>query len=134
MLPLTTRGRTIVVRGCGIALGAGLLWARLVFADTSSKPTSDVQVDHVLMLKRVEMIRPQRRDGPIRYLNISDNEVREIQGAASKVVGKVWVYVGGVTHGCPCENGAKCTDQVWVQAEVKGQPFGVLYQTSTNTG
>jgi hypothetical protein len=59
-------------------------------------------------------------------LNISDDEVREIQGASSEVVGKVFVYIGGVTHGCPCEDGSKCTDQVWVQAEVRGKPFGFL--------
>jgi hypothetical protein len=62
----------------------------------------------------------------LRYLNISDDEVREIQGASSEVVGRVFVYIGGVTHGCPCEDGSKCTDQVWVQAEVKGKPLGFL--------
>ena len=87
---------------------------------------------HYLLWKRLNSIRPQRMDGPLRYLNVSDEEVREIKGAAFEVVGNVLVHIGGVISGCPCEDGPKCTDQVWVQAEIHEEPFGLLLSRIDN--
>ena len=81
---------------------------------------------HFLLERRVTVIRPQRRDSPLRNANISDDEVREVKSAASEVVGNVFVYIGGVTVGCPCEDGTQCSGQVWVQTEVRSKPFGFL--------
>ena len=78
------------------------------------------------ILDRAKEVRPQRRDSPLRYLNVSDNEVREIQEAASEVVGNVLVTIGGVVTGCPCEDGAKCTNQVWVLAHRPNDTIGLL--------
>jgi hypothetical protein len=89
-----------------VALAAASLLVATVFADTREKTAKDIAGEHHFwLLRRVGMIRPQRKDGPLRYLNVSDNEVRQIQGAASEVVGNVLVHIGGVTVGCPCEDG-----------------------------
>jgi hypothetical protein len=71
-------------------------------------------------------MRPQRRDSPARYLNISDNEVREVQSAAAEVLPRSLVSIGTVVTGCPCGDGAKCTDQVWVVAATKTRSMGML--------
>jgi hypothetical protein len=102
-------------------------------AEARDKTAQDIAWEHHFWLYlRVPMIRPQRKDGPLRYRNISDDEVREIQGAASEVVGNVLVQIGGVTTGCPCEDGPNCTDQVWVQAEVHDKPLGLLLSRTKN--
>ena len=127
LLQMTARSRPDAAQCFGVALAAASLMMAAVFADAREKTAKDIAEEHHFWLwKRVDMIRPQRRDGPLRYLNVSDNEVRQIQGAASEVVGNVLVQIGGVTVGCPCEDGPRCTDQVWVQAEVHDKPFGLL--------
>ncbi len=68
------------------------------------------------ILDRARSLRPRQPDGRLRYLNISDDEVREIQRIASEVVPDVFVYISGVTVGCPCEDGPACSAQVWVVA------------------
>ena len=75
---------------------------------------------------RAEEVEPKSRDSPLRYLNISDEEVREVQSAASAVVGKVLVTIGPVVVGCPCEDGASCTDQVWILAHLQKETVGLL--------
>lgn len=69
---------------------------------------------------RASEIRPRRRDHPLRYENISDREVTEIQIAARDVVPKAIVNISGVVTGCPCEEGAGCTDQAWIVATRPG--------------
>lgn len=78
------------------------------------------------ILFRADQIQPRRRNSPTRYLNISDEEVREIQSAASEVVGKVVVTIGPVVVGCPCEDGTSCTDQVWILAHLPKETVGLL--------
>jgi hypothetical protein len=59
---------------------------------------------------------PYRRDGPWRELNISDDEVREIQGLVlDRYPGSI-VTISGVVKGCPCEDGLLCQAQVWIAA------------------
>jgi hypothetical protein len=62
---------------------------------------------------RTQDTRPVRRDGPLRTQNLSDDEVREIESIAQSVMPGGLVNVSGVVTGCPCEEGANCSDQVW---------------------
>jgi len=66
---------------------------------------------------RAWQLRPKRRDEPLRYVNISDYEVREIQLVAEKYLPKVLLNISPVVTGCPCEEGPQCTDQVYIVAE-----------------
>jgi len=66
---------------------------------------------------RAWQLLPKRRDEPLRYLNISDYEVREIQLVAEKYLPKVLLNISPVVTGCPCEEGPQCTDQVYIVAE-----------------
>lgn len=65
---------------------------------------------------RINETRPGRKDRPLRYLNVSDNEVLEIKKAAFEVVPHSIVNIAGITSGCPCEEGPTCNAQVWIEA------------------
>ena len=75
--------------------------------------------------KRANELRPGRRDEPLRYLNISDNEVREIQLVAEKYLPKSLLNISPVVTGCPCEEGPQCTDQVYIVAETAQSSKGL---------
>ena len=60
--------------------------------------------------------KPWYVEGSLRYENISDTEVREIQAVAKKISPGSIINIGGITMGCPCEDGPMCTEQVWVVA------------------
>jgi len=75
---------------------------------------------------QAEEIRPRRRDDPLRYENVRDDEVKEIESAARSVIPKSIVNISGVVTGCPCADGATCTDQVWVLASRADMTFGLL--------
>jgi hypothetical protein len=75
--------------------------------------------------KRANELRPRRRDEPLRYLNISDYEVREIQLMAEKYLPKVLLNISPVVTGCPCEEGPQCTDQVYIVAETAQSSKGL---------
>ncbi|HTU68171.1 MAG TPA: hypothetical protein VMF52_19655 [Steroidobacteraceae bacterium] len=99
------------------------------FAQTASKPPVPMRAgrwaaqpsEELLRvernLHRAVEIRPQRRDEPLRDLNISDNEVREIEALMSKVAARSMINISPVVDGCPCEEGPMCTAQVYVVAE-----------------
>jgi hypothetical protein len=55
-----------------------------------------------------------RADRPLRQDNINDEEVREVQNAALEVYPDSIVSISGVTDGCDCEDGDRCTAQVWL--------------------
>jgi hypothetical protein len=74
---------------------------------------------------RAMELAPQRRDEPLRYLNISDNEVREIQLVAEKYLPRVLLNISPVVTGCPCEEGPQCTDQVYIVAETPQSSKGL---------
>jgi hypothetical protein len=76
--------------------------------------------------QRIEATRPKRREGPLRYKNISDNEAREVKAVARKVLPRAIVNIGPVVTGCPCEEGPECTDQVWVTVDRGATSSGVL--------
>jgi hypothetical protein len=74
---------------------------------------------------RAYFLAPKRRDEPLRYLNISDIEVREIQLVAEKHLPKVLLNISPVVTGCPCEEGPQCTDQVYIVAETPQSSRGL---------
>jgi hypothetical protein len=69
------------------------------------------------MERRVHELRPRRRDEPLRELNISDDEVREVQLVAGTLLPKVLLNISPVVGNCPCEEGPRCTAQVYILAE-----------------
>jgi hypothetical protein len=85
------------------------------------------------VLERAEAVRPARRDGPLRYLNISDNEVREIQLEAQKFVPRSLVNISPVVTGCPCEEGPQCTDQVHIVANAGDKAFDMQLSRVRNS-
>ena len=74
---------------------------------------------------RALQLKPRRRDEPLRYLNISDFEVREIQEVAEKYLPKVLLNISPVVTGCPCEEGPQCTDQVYIVAQTSQDSRGL---------
>jgi hypothetical protein len=82
-----------------------------------------------LRMQRIEdrapALRPHRRDTPLRDLNITDNEVREIQDIAGRYAMNTMLNISPVVHGCPCEEGPLCTDQVYVVATLPEKTVGL---------
>ncbi len=79
----------------------------------------------VELIRRAHELRPRRRDEPLRYENITDMEVREIQAVAAKFVPKAIVNISPVVTGCPCEEGPQCTDQVYIVASSLDDSVGL---------
>lgn len=77
------------------------------------------------ILQRAMSMRPGRRDAPMRYLNITAEEVGEIQLEANKYLPRAVVNISPVVTGCPCEEGSKCTDQVHIVATQGEKSFGM---------
>lgn len=75
---------------------------------------------------RAEQIPPRRRESPIREDNITDKEVEEIQSVMAQVQPGSIVNIGTVVTGCPCEDGLKCSAQVWVVANRPKVSVGLL--------
>jgi hypothetical protein len=102
-------------------------------ADPKPAPPAARPSDHayanfmrrVSLVQRAHELRPQRRDEPLRYLNITDNEVREIQVVAEKFVPKSIVNISPVVTGCPCEEGPQCTEQVYIVANGSDRSTGL---------
>jgi tetratricopeptide (TPR) repeat protein len=82
--------------------------------------------------RRIWETEPRHRDSPLRYANISDNEVREIQDAVASRRPFDFVSIGGVVTGCPAEDGPGCTDQVWVELRRQGKNGGLLLSKVSN--
>lgn len=64
--------------------------------------------------------------GHLRYENISDAEVQEIQQVVAKLAPGVMINIGSVIEGCGCAEGTACTDQVRVVSQRSSQPFVLL--------
>jgi hypothetical protein len=54
-----------------------------------------------------------RASAPLRKININDEEVRQIQAVVHELIPGAIVLISGVAQGCPCEDGAGCSAQVW---------------------
>ena len=104
--------------------------ALLVSANPVIAPgDADPLVAEMERLSRLEAMarnsQPRPRDGPLRYLNISDEEVGEVEAAVWTVVPGTLLHIGPVVTGCSCQEGRACDDQVWVIAEDRPVPKGV---------
>ena len=75
--------------------------------------------------QRALELSPGRRDTPLRELNISDGEVREVQNIAARFLPRALVNISPVVAGCPCEEGSECTAQVYVLATAKEETTGL---------
>ena len=81
---------------------------------------------------RARQLYPRRRDAPLRYLNMTDGEVREVHAIATKYKMPRLVNISPVVTGCPCEEGGACTDQVYITSLVEGQPVGLQLSRRKN--
>jgi hypothetical protein len=81
---------------------------------------------------RAKQLFPRRRDTPLRYLNITDSEVREVQRVAIKHKMPRLVNISPVVTGCPCEEGGGCTEQLFIVGDVEGQPTGLMLSRRKN--
>jgi hypothetical protein len=91
-------------------------------------PQSDRALQRARMMDieyRVQRLRPQRRDEPLRDLNLTDNEVREIQAVAKKYAMDTMLNISPVIAGCPCEEGPLCTDQVYIVSQRPEKAVGM---------
>jgi hypothetical protein len=102
-----------------------------VSADEPRKPAAPVpdwraqQASMTDIMVRAFELQPRRRDTPMRELNITDSEVREIQAIAARYAMHSMLNISPVIAGCPCEEGPLCTDQVYVVAELPGKTVGL---------
>lgn len=95
--------------------------------DTSADTLDSEFRRRMKQFEHARAIRPIPPKGRARELNITDVEVREIQAAAANLLPESIVNIGPVTDGCPCEEGSKCTDQVWVIAVRGAETKGLLF-------
>ena len=70
--------------------------------------------DHVI--KRAEALKPAYRAEPLRYLNITDQEIRDVQLISRKYLPPAMMNISPVVTACPCEEGPNCSAQVYVVA------------------
>ena len=109
--------RTISILGLAVLLVAAASAQVPHVEGGARRPIRSQMLKRMRIVDRADELRPRRRDEPLRYLNISDNEVREIQLMAEKYLPKVLLNISPVVTGCPCEEGPQCTDQVYIVAE-----------------
>jgi hypothetical protein len=133
-----------------MAVIAGLMLASGAWAVETAKPAPAAAADPVAAAERARQARmatdirlheleararqlyPRRRDTPLRYLNITDNEVREIQSITRKFRMPELVNISPVVEGCACEEGAGCTEQVFVVGNINGKAYGLQLSRSKN--
>jgi len=85
------------------------------------------------IVRRAWALEPGRRNTPLRELNISDDEVREVQAIAAVNLPRALVNISPVVTDCPCEEGPTCTAQVYVLAIGKGQTKGLQLSRMNQT-
>ncbi len=77
------------------------------------------------VMSRANLRVPKRRDSPLRELNITDEEVREIQAATKPYLPSVYLNISPVVTGCVCEDGPDCKEQVYVVADAGATAKGL---------
>jgi hypothetical protein len=113
-----------------LVMATALALAFAVLADARDR-RPDPHQEH--LRHRAYELAPTRRDEPLRYQNISDYEVREIQLVAEKYLPKVLLNISPVVTGCPCEEGPQCTDQVYIVAQTAQSPKGLQLSRVKNS-
>jgi hypothetical protein len=91
---------------------------------------AETRAEYRAKLERARYIastRPKRNEAYLRQENITDEEVKELQGAARSVLPEAIVNIGGVTSDCPCEDGHDCSAQVWVVAYDPKKTVGLMF-------
>lgn len=68
---------------------------------------------------------PILKERKLRYENISDIEVRQIQSVIEGVQPGAIVNIGGVTEGCSCEEDRSCSNQVSIVSYLPSQSTGL---------
>ena len=115
---------------------AGLLLATGAHAAESAKPAATPARDINLRLAELEerayQLYPRRRDTPLRYLNITDGEVREIQVIARKYEMPELMNISPVVEGCPCEEGSGCSEQVFIVGKIEDKAYGLQLSRRKN--
>lgn len=86
--------------------------AFLLCAGAFAQSADDPQFQDSEWYRHIVTTEPHLPNRPARRENISDEEVREVQRAALEVYPDFIVVISGVTEGCDCEEGSKCTAQV----------------------
>ena len=84
-----------------------------------------------IMLRAMEL-EPTRRDTPLRELNISDDEVREVEAVAYRYLPRTTINISPVVTDCPCEEGLACNAQVYVVSTVKDEWCGLQLSRMNN--
>jgi len=77
------------------------------------------------VIERAHELYPARRNTPLRDVNISDEEIREIELLTRKYLPRAYVNISPVVTDCPCEEGLACTAQVYVVAQSLDQTRGI---------
>jgi hypothetical protein len=75
--------------------------------------------------RRAFELQPRRVDTPMREINLSDGEVREIEALAGKYALNSMLNISPVIAGCACEEGPLCTDQLYVVATTPHETVGL---------
>ena len=99
----------VTVRAQAIALTTVLLHATVI-----AQNVPDAKQDALEWFRHIRTSDPSRPTGPLRQDNVTDEEVSEIQRSALEAYPDAIVSISGVTRGCGCEEGSKCTEQVWL--------------------
>jgi hypothetical protein len=75
--------------------------------------------------KRAKELYPARRNTPLRDVNISDEEIREVELLTMNYLPRAYVNISPVVTDCPCEEGPSCTAQVYVVAQTPDKTRGI---------
>jgi len=108
------------LKAFALLLAVQTLCVAVVYADEAADKAREerwARQERIWKLEqRIREITPRRRDSPPRRENISDDEIREIENLTHEIFPRTLVNIGTVVTGCPCEDGPKCSDQVWLTA------------------
>lgn len=77
-------------------------------------------------LREVWPTRPHRRERALRTINLTDEEIRQIEAATRTLHPEALVNIGAVTTDCACQNGPDCTAEVWVVAYGAAASTGLM--------
>ena len=119
---------------------AGLLIATAWAADDANPPARAAEprsereswIRAMEFQARARELYPRRRDTPLRYANLTDDEVREVQAIASKYRMSEFVNISPVVTGCPCEEGSGCTEQVYITSHLGERTRGLQLSRHKN--
>lgn len=85
------------------------------------------------VMRRAHSNAPRRRDTPLRELNLTDEEIREIQSATRNYLPADYLNISPVVTGCACEDGPDCKEQVYVLADMGASAKGLQLSRIKNT-